>query len=564
MDVNVRDGLVRITAPQGLSLSAANPGSAAGPSFSAMQGPSFSILAGDAVQLTTSNFFASNVGDFTPNKVRVKFDVNITNRLSSVELITPSFPTPPAGTQGVILFPFENVVTVTSGGTSVGGDGTDVIIELPSHGQVAPSTDWNGTANDATSAAGGDPFNFFNDTGCGTGSNDCYRWEAFGESLSGGATGIPAGGTSTARTVGFDIDPTVGNFRARLIVAADLRNSGPAPTGSIAGTVTSPQRGALSGVTVTATGAFTATTNGTGAYSIANVPTGPKTVSLSNLPAGCTLPPSQTATVTNGGTATVNFSVTCTVPSGSITGSISNSAGEAISGSLTVTPTGLSAQPAVSFSGNPASYTAANVPVGAAGTGSIALSALPAQCTNPGAVPYSGLTDGGTITVNITVTCTAAPTAYNVTHTWSGTGSTRTLTIRIDMTTRNDPAVNGANPDDIGAFQGTLTYDATKLAPVAGNESSTGAPRLGNVVANYATSGQVVYGAFDAVAGGRLGNVGIIQLDFTVLPGATGTTSVTTQLQAGATVFGQSSSASGNVNYGPAVVNIIAGSVSLP
>ena len=99
---------------------------------------------------------------------------------------------------------------------------------------------------------------------------------------------------------------------------------------------------------------------------------------------------------------------------------------------------------------------------------------------------------------------------------------------------------------------------------MAGNESATGAPRLGNVVANYATAGQIVYGSFDAVAGGRLGNVGIIQLDFTVVgtPGAGTTTSVTTQLQAGATNYGQSSAASGSVNYGPAVIQITAGTLT--
>jgi hypothetical protein len=564
-DVDTRSGTVTVSQPiKNLTMgSAIAQGAIRGPA-----GISYSILAGDAITLTTSNFFASTVGQYTAGKVRVKFDVNITNKLGSVELITPTFPTPPTGIKGVFLFPFQTVVTTTSGGTSVGGDGTDVIIELPSYGLVAPSIDWNGNATDATSAPGGDPFNFFNDTGCGAGSNDCYRYEVFGEALSGGELGIPAAATSTARTVGFDIDPTVGNFRARLIVAADLRNaSGSAPVGTVAGVVSSPQRGNLSGVTVNVSGGFSAATAATtGAYSIANIPTGPHTVSLTaaSLPAGCTAPASQSATVSNGVTSTVNFSVTCTVPVGTISGTITNSVGGTISGTLTVTPTGLAAQPGVAFTGtSPVSYTASNVPVGT-GAGSIALTGLPAQCTNPGAIPYTGLTSGGTLTVNVTVTCTVPPSFYQVTHTWSGTGSTRTLTIRIDMTTRNDPAVNGASPDDIGAFQGTLIYDAAKLTPVSGNEAATSSPRLGNVVANYATSGQIVYGSFDAVAGGRLGNVGIIQLDFTVVgtPAGGSTTSVTTQLQSGATNYGQSSAASGSVNYGPAVIQINAGTLT--
>jgi hypothetical protein len=568
-DVDTRTGQVKVTEPtKNVTLGGGSEGGA-GMSYSRQGGDvNFSILAGDAITLTTSNFSASTVGQYTPGKVRVKFDVNITNKLGSVELITPTFPTPPAGILGVYLFPFQTVVTTTSGGTSVGGDGTDVIIELPSYGLVESSIDWNGNATDASSAPGGTPFNFFNDdAGCGAGTDDCYRYEVFGEALAGSEIGIPAAATSTARTVGFDIDPTVGNFRARLIVAADLRNaSGSAPVGTIAGVVSSPERGNLSGVTVNVSGGFSATTAATtGAYSIGSIPTGPRTVSLvaASLPAGCTNPASQAVTVANGVTSTVNFSVACTVPSGTIGGTITNSAGESISGTLTVTPTGLAAQPGIAFSGAPASYSATLVPVGT-GAGSIALSGLPAQCTNPGAIPYSGLVTGGSLTVDVTVTCTSAPSFYQVSHTWSGTGSTRTLTIRIDMTTRNDPAVNGAGADDIGAFQGTLTYDAAALTPVAGNESATSSPRLGNVVANYATAGQIVYGSFDAVAGGRLGNVGIIQFDFTVVgsPAPGTTTSVTSGPQAGNPVLGQSSVASGSVNYTAAVIQVNAGTLT--
>ena len=52
---------------------------------------------------------ASNLHQFTQDKVRIQFDVTITNQLTGVQLITPTFPTPPAGVTGVLLFPFENV-----------------------------------------------------------------------------------------------------------------------------------------------------------------------------------------------------------------------------------------------------------------------------------------------------------------------------------------------------------------------------------------------------------------------------------------------------------------------
>src|SRR4029077_14298592 len=143
-------------------------GSAPSPSYQmsgGITGPNFSIVAGDVVQLAASNYSASAVGAFSPGKIRVRFDINITNALSGVQLITPTFPVPPASVSGLFLFPYETVVTTTSGGVTVGGDGTEVVVEQPSYGQVGSSPDWAGA-----------PYNFFKDTGCPAGSNDCYRY----------------------------------------------------------------------------------------------------------------------------------------------------------------------------------------------------------------------------------------------------------------------------------------------------------------------------------------------------------------------------------------------------
>jgi hypothetical protein len=507
-DVNMRTGEIKVIAPI-TTITPGAPSSSMSPMMmnsSSGPGINYSILAGDVVELTTSAFAASNVGQFTPGKVRVTFDVNITNRLSSVQLITPTFPTPPAGVTGVLLFPFENVTIVTSGGTTVGGDGTEVIVEQPSRGAVEPSVDWDGA-----------PHNFFNDAGCSGADNDCYRYQTF-------ATPLAAGGTSEAQNVGFDIDPTVGRFRARLIVAADLQNSGAAPTGTVAGAVTSPQRGALSGVTVTVTsGNFTGTTNGGGAYSIANVTTGPKTVSLSNLPAGCTNPGSQNTTVTSGNTSTVNFTVVCTVPSGTISGTISSSQGGGLNNvSVSATPTGGSAVGPVSTSAAGA-YSLAGVPVGGAGTGNLSLANLPANCTNPGAIPYSGLTDGGTITVDVTVPCTPPPQGYQYTATWGPiTGGTVTLTLAIDMSTFNDPNVNGANPDNIGGIDGFFTYNASRLQFVSA--ANVAGSSLTNIAANGSTPGTVTFLNFPN--GTATGLQGIAVITFNVI--GTGPTSVTT------------------------------------
>jgi hypothetical protein len=206
MDVNRVTGTVRITAPkdgwnaQTLQVLAdyfgVEPGS-----------PDLSILAGDVVEINTvdGTFSTSEVGAFIPNLVRTTFNVTVRNKLSAVNIITPTFPAPPAGTDGIILFPFQIVVTETPGGGS--GGTNDVVVELPNAGAVAPSIDWDLA-----------PFNFFNDAGCPAGAKDCYRSEVFAQPLLGGAT-------SAGRQVGFDHEPTVLQFRVRMILAGDLEDA---------------------------------------------------------------------------------------------------------------------------------------------------------------------------------------------------------------------------------------------------------------------------------------------------------------------------------------------------
>lgn len=495
-DVNARTGDVKIRPPE---LTGTQGGLLRGSEESG-NSVELSLVGGDVVTLTSSNFVASAVGAFEPGKIRVTFDINITNKLNGVQLIGPTvFPAAPAGTTGPLLFPFDIAVAVTSGGTATGGQGNDIIVTLPSYGLVAPSITWDGA-----------PHNFFNDVGCVATSNDCFRWEEY-------PGPIFPGSTTVSRSVGFDLDPTVGQFTARLLVAADLQNSGPAPTGTIAGTVSSPSLGTLNGVTVTATSGITAlpaTTAGAGAYSIANVPTGPASVAITGgLPAGCTNPGAQATTVTNGGTATVNFTVTCPVPTGSINGTISftgvTPAGAAIDAiTVSATPTGGSAVAGNVTAAGALSVT--GVPV-AAGTGSVSLANLPAGCTNPGAGAYSGLTNGGSQTVNFTVPCVAPPSLYQYTGTAVDNGATVTITFAINMSTRDDAAIPGA--DDIFAIQGSFTYNTARLsAPSCGNVAGSG---LANAVANTATAGTVSFGNFSTNAAPQTGTQGIITCTFT-------------------------------------------------
>lgn len=473
-------------------------------------GPDLSLLGGDVIDLTATNYVAGAVGASVPGKVLVTFDLTVNNKLAGIQLVTPTFPTPPSGVTGLQLFPFEISVTTTAGGVTTVGN--EVIVTSPRFGAVIPSNDWSGA-----------PHNFFNDIGCPATANDCFRYEPFGT--------IAPLGASTAQTVGFLIDPTVGDFRVKMIVAADLNATTTPTPGTISGSVTSPQLGALNNVSVSVSGGFSGTSNATGAYSIANVATGSRTVSISNLPSGCTAPASQNVTVASGGTNTVNFTVTCSVPTGSISGTVTSSLGGGLAGvQVTVTPTGAGALAAVATSAS-GTYTVASVPTVPA-TGAITLANLPANCTNPGPTAYSGMTTGG-LTTNILVTCTAAAVTYPFSAVWGPitntgpTGRQVQLTFSIDMGAapgRLD--VDGANADPLAGISYAVSYNGTILSYASRTLLSPGGELDLGVVnqTGGGTAGAQANVAIGSTSGAVLtGNNQIIRLTFNIATGAAGT-----------------------------------------
>lgn len=380
-EVDVRDGQVRITAPQ-ISLNGMlrmGPGDLA-----------FSLVGGDAVTLVSSNFSASAVGAFSPGKVRVQFDLSVTNRLAQVELIGPTaFPQPPPGTTGPLVFPYDIAVATTSGGTS--GSNNDIIVVLPSRGLVAPSFDWDGA-----------PFNFFNDADCAapSGVTDCFRWEEFPAPLVSGAT-------TAGRRVGFDIDPTVGQFIARVLVAADIHDPTVPDPGAVQGQVTSTTLGPLAGVTVAITPAGqSAITSSTGTFQFANVPSGTSMLTISGLPSACTVPPPTPVLVPAGGVGTISIPVDCVAPPllGEINGTVTNQLGTPLSAvSIQAVPSGLG--PSGSTSTNAFGiFSLPSVPV-SDGSGSLVLGTLSGTCADPGAIPYAGLTTATPLTITIVVNC---------------------------------------------------------------------------------------------------------------------------------------------------------------
>ena len=324
---------------------------------------------------------------------------------------------------GVQAFPFEISVTTTAGGVT--SSGNEIVVASPRFGAVTPSDNWNGSFH-----------NFFNDAACAVSDNDCFRYESFGA--------IQPLGASTTQQVGFLIDPTVGDFRVKVLLAADLENVTPG-AGRAVGSVTSPPLGPIGGATVSVSGGFTATTSAGGAYTITGITPGVRTVTVTNLPAGCVPPASRSYTWTTNEGVQLDFIVTCTLPTGSIAGAITGRTSFGFWGGLpgvgvSVIPAGGVATPVVTTAPATGAYTIANVPTLIA-NGVLTLTNVPSNCTNPGPRPYANFTAAGLFNQNIELTCTPPPDGYPVSLSYgpilnSGpTGRQVRITVRWDAGT---------------------------------------------------------------------------------------------------------------------------------
>lgn len=291
-----------------------------------------SLMGSDIVQVSLANMTSS---DLPGQRALVRFDVAITNSIPGTTLLTPTFPAPPAGASGVLLFPFDYTIV--------------------GRGNVAASTDWDGA-----------PHNFFNDKHCNSGvSVDCFRYEAFTGELDGGQT-------TSARSVGFEVDKSVTSFTVMMVVAADMK---PTPYGAISGTVTSDERGALHGTVVQVVPAGQqATTDNAGTFAFAKVRAGTQTLHVTGLPSYCQPVAPQTITVTNGGTTNVTFDAECLPLTGTVMGSVRNFILGALGG-VTVSAGGVSTQ-----TDEHGGYTLRNVP---AGMRDVTVTNLPPECIAP-------------------------------------------------------------------------------------------------------------------------------------------------------------------------------------
>lgn len=188
-------------------------------------------------------------------------------------------------------------------------------------------------------------------------------------------------------------------------------STGPS-TGTVVGTIRSSLGPGLSAVRVTVaplSGAVLASVQSAtdGSYAVTNVSAGDGTVSIDGIPEGCSAPtPSGYSGLTGGSRVTVNVTVSCNAPTGTIVGTVTSSLGGPVSGAtIAVTPTGLATLSTVTTS-SLGSYTVSNVPVGN-GTGTVATSGVPPGCTAPAAATYTSFKPRDTLTVNSVVACNA-------------------------------------------------------------------------------------------------------------------------------------------------------------
>src|SRR5262249_13102242 len=107
-DVSTSKKTINITVPEGITASLGRLGiglpasvMSSGPKVND-NAPVFSLVGGDVISLSVApgSYSATGVGTggAPPGKVLVKFSVQMTNLLSSVQLIRPTFPIPPSST----------------------------------------------------------------------------------------------------------------------------------------------------------------------------------------------------------------------------------------------------------------------------------------------------------------------------------------------------------------------------------------------------------------------------------------------------------------------------------
>ena len=309
-------------------------------------------------------------------------------------------------------------------------------------------------------------------------------------SVSGGNTrtvSVPAGGTvSTSFSVSCTAPPPqTGN----LTVTASTRGSNLDPDG----------------YTATVDGGASQSVATNGSVTFPGLAAGSHSVALSGVAANCSVSGAnpQTVTVPSGGTATASFAVSCTAPppqTGNLTVNTSTSGSNLDPDGYTATVDGGASQ-SVATNGS------VTFPGLAAGSHSVALSGVAANCSVSGANPQTvTVPSGGTATASFAVSCTAPPPQTgNLTVNTSTSGSNLDpdgYTVTVDGGAASQPiATNGSV-----SFTGPAGDHTVALSGVAANCSVSGAnPRTVTVPSGGTVS--TTFSVTCAATGGGTGSL---------------------------------------------------------
>lgn len=180
---------------------------------------------------------------------------------------------------------------------------------------------------------------------------------------------------------------------------------------------------------------------------------------------------------------------TGTASTGTVAGTVVDSAGPLARVAVTVTPTGGAALPA-DTTGNDGKFSVSGVPIGPNGQGAIAIGHVPANCTTPTATNYRGLTANETLVVPVAVPCVTrgtlivnvvglmgvsarvtviGPNGYSRTVTTTDTLKSLapgSYAVRAAPVTIPDPIVSSIDTAAVTGSLTTVTADATSMATV--------------------------------------------------------------------------------------------------
>ncbi len=161
---------------------------------------------------------------------------------------------------------------------------------------------------------------------------------------------------------------------------------------------------------------------------------------------------------------------------GTVYGTVSNSAGALAGVTITVTPVGQVALPTV-VTNNAGAYRVTGIDVSLSGSGTVAVSGLPTNCTAPTAASFNGLRASDSINVSVTVTCTTPPTTGTivgtVTSSLGGGIAGAKVTVTPNGASALSPVITGSNGkyavSSVPAGKGTVTLSSLQSTCTAPN-----------------------------------------------------------------------------------------------